>query len=243
MVAYDELRASFAAAVSHELRTPLARILILLESALLPNADVPGIVDRARQVIRDASLLIEDVLTLSRLETAEALGGHCTPLLPLARDVVAALVDEAAEGGVTIRLRGNGELCVPARESLMRLLLRNLVDNAIRHAGAGATLTLGVVARGGSVELSAADDGAGVPDEALPRLFERFYRADESRASTGSGLGLAIVKHVAVAVGGRVEARAASGRGLVVTCTLPRCQARGAGSGPLAQPHDPGFGR
>jgi signal transduction histidine kinase len=96
-------------------------------------------------------------------------------------------------------------------------VLENLIANAIRYAGPGATCTV-TVARG---ELTVADDGAGVEETDLPRLFERFYRADRARASRGTGLGLAIVKHVVTSAGGTVEASGGAARGLTVRCTFP----------------------
>jgi signal transduction histidine kinase len=97
-----------------------------------------------------------------------------------------------------------------------------VAENAVRYAGHGATLTLSVhPADGGLVVLSAHDDGIGVAERDLPRLFERFYRADQARASRGTGLGLAIVKHLVASAGGTVEALGARGRGLEIRCTFP----------------------
>jgi signal transduction histidine kinase len=105
---------------------------------------------------------------------------------------------------------------------MIRVLARNLAENAIRYAGPGATFTLAVEREpDGVVVLSGRDDGLGVEESELPRLFERFYRADRARASRGTGLGLAIVKHVVTQAGGAVEARGRRGGGLEVRCDLP----------------------
>jgi signal transduction histidine kinase len=104
---------------------------------------------------------------------------------------------------------------------MLEIVATNLAENAIRYAGPGTTFTLTVRAQGGEVVLSGVDDGAGVPDEDLPRIFERFYRSDRARASRGTGLGLAIVKHVIAAAGGTVDATNRPGGGLDVRCTLP----------------------
>jgi signal transduction histidine kinase len=102
------------------------------------------------------------------------------------------------------------------------VIARNLAENAIRYAGPGTKLTLAVEReRDGSVVLSAADDGSGVDEATLSRLFERFYRGDRARASRGSGLGLAIVKHVVTQAGGTVEARGGRGAGLEIRCMFP----------------------
>jgi signal transduction histidine kinase len=105
---------------------------------------------------------------------------------------------------------------------MLRVVARNLAENAIRYAGPDATFALTVErAPAGGVVLSARDDGAGVAEAELPRLFERFYRADAARASRGTGLGLAIVKHVVTQAGGVVEARGGQGRGLEIRCSFP----------------------
>jgi signal transduction histidine kinase len=111
---------------------------------------------------------------------------------------------------------------VPVRPRMLRVVVENLAANAIRYAGHGATLRLSVSAADEGVMLEAADDGAGVYEADLPRLFERFYRADRARASRGTGLGLAIVKHVVTTAGGTVEAESAAGRGLRIRCTFPQ---------------------
>jgi len=97
----------------------------------------------------------------------------------------------------------------------------NLVENALRYAGEGATCIVSLSREGGLAVLDVADDGAGVPDQDVPRLFERFFRSDRARTTRGTGLGLAIVKHVVEAAGGNVEARGGQGRGLDVRCVLP----------------------
>jgi two-component system phosphate regulon sensor histidine kinase PhoR len=104
---------------------------------------------------------------------------------------------------------------------MLRVVARNLAENAIRYAGPGTNATLSVTTSEEGVVLRVVDDGAGVDQADLPRLFERFYRADRSRASRGTGLGLAIVKHVVASAGGTVEARGGRGRGLEIRCSFP----------------------
>jgi signal transduction histidine kinase len=104
---------------------------------------------------------------------------------------------------------------------MMRVVVRNLAENAIRYAGPGANAFLSVHREQGDVVLRVVDDGAGVEQSDVPRLFERFYRADRSRASRGTGLGLAIVKHVVASAGGSVEAHGGRGRGLEIRCSFP----------------------
>jgi len=213
---YEQLRTSFTAAVSHELRTPLQRIMALLESAALPGADVQALVARARAEAERAGELVDDILFLGELESTEARPRETTRALPVVRAVAAELETRAAQAGVRILVEGDEAAELPLSERLLRVVVENLAANAVRHAGPGSTLTLS--ARDG--ELLAADDGVGVSAEHLPRLFERFYRADPARSKQGSGLGLAIVKHVVASAGGTVEASSERGAGLTVRCAF-----------------------
>jgi two-component system phosphate regulon sensor histidine kinase PhoR len=212
--AYQELRAGFTAAVSHELRTPLARLLVLLESASLPGADVDGLLEQARQEVEQARELIDDVLFLGELETGrEVVSLGSTPVRPVVDDVVAAYADRALNAEVTLGVRGRGDVELPLRPRMLRVVVENLVMNAIRYAGPGATCIVEL----DTGRLTVFDDGAGVAASDLPRLFERFYRADSARTSRGTGLGLAIVKHIVTSAGGTIEASGAPRRGLTVT--------------------------
>jgi signal transduction histidine kinase len=220
--AYEELRAGFTAAVSHELRTPLARLLVLLETAQLPGEDPRALVEEARREVEQVTELIDDVLFLSELETGSAvvaLGAE--RVLPVLESVAVDLEEQAARAGVNVVAEGDPEIELPLRPRMLRVVAQNLAQNAIRYAGPGTTFRLSVVREDGQVVLTAADDGIGVLERDLPRLFERFYRADTARASRGTGLGLAIVKHVVASAGGTVEARGRRGSGLEIRCAFP----------------------
>ena len=212
---YEELRVGFTAAVSHELRTPLARLLALLESAALPGLDRDALLAQAREQVEEMSELVDDILFLSELESGrEVVALGSTPALPVLEEVRDRLADSAERADVAIRIDAAPDMELPLRRRMLQIVLENLAENAIRYAGPGSTLTL--AARPGL--LQAADDGRGVDEDELARLFERFYRGDRARASRGTGLGLAIVKHVVVAAGGEVEATGGPGQGLHVTC-------------------------
>jgi two-component system, OmpR family, phosphate regulon sensor histidine kinase PhoR len=222
LAAYEELRSGFTAAVSHELRTPLARLLSLLELAGLPNEDVPALVEQARAEVDQIRELIDEVLFLAELESGTrvvSLGAE--PVLPVLREVAAELEEQAARAGVVLRVEGDEDATAEVRPRMLRVVARNLAENAIRYAGPGANATLSVTSAGHGVVLRVIDDGVGVDQADLPRLFERFYRADRSRASRGTGLGLAIVKHVVASAGGTVEADGGRGRGLEIRCSFP----------------------
>jgi two-component system phosphate regulon sensor histidine kinase PhoR len=222
LAAYEELRAGFTAAVSHELRTPLARLLALLESAVLPDFEPEALVEQARREIEQIKELIDDVLFLSELETGRtvvSLGS--TVALPHLREAVESLSEQAERAGVSLAVEGDEEIELPLRPRMLRVVARNLAENAIRYAGEGSAFRLFVVKSGDGVLLEASDDGVGVSAEDAARLFERFYRADRARSSRGTGLGLAIVKHVVTSAGGSVEATGGIGRGLTIRCRFP----------------------
>ena len=215
--AYEELRVGFTAAVSHELRTPLARLLALLESASLPDADSEGLLSQARDQVEEMRELVDDVLFLSELESGrEVVALGSTRALPVLEEVRDRLADSAERADLAIRVEADPSVELPVRRRMLQIVAENLAENSIRYAGAGSTLTLS--AHPGVLE--AADDGRGVDEADLARLFERFYRSDRARASRGTGLGLAIVKHVVTAAGGEVEATGASGQGLTIRCSF-----------------------
>ena len=220
---YRELRVGFTAAVSHELRTPLARLLALIEGASLPGSDPAASLEQMRAEVELMDELIDDVLFLSELETGrEVVSLGSTEAAPLLREIVSELDERSERAGVGLEVEIEDEsLELPLRARMLRIVVQNLAESALRHAGEGATCVLGLRRENGNRILSVRDDGVGVAVDDLPRLFERFYRADRARASRGSGLGLAIVKHVAEAAGGQVEALGAPAEGLEILCRFP----------------------
>jgi signal transduction histidine kinase len=218
LAAYEELRAGFTAAVSHELRTPLARLLALLETAALPGEDPGELVEQARAEVEHIRELIDDVLFLSELETGRAVVAlGSIRALPLVEEQLERLREPADRAGIELRVEGDPSAELPLRPRMLRVVVENLAENAIRYAGPGSTFTVSVA----SGELRVSDDGAGVAEDDLPRLFERFYRADRVRESRGTGLGLAVVKHIVAAAGGTVDAGGAPGHGLTITARFP----------------------
>jgi len=217
LAAYEELRAGFTAAVSHELRTPLARLLALLETALLPSVNPDELIEQGKAEVEQIGELIDDVLFLSELESGRAVVTLAsTPAAPVVLEVVESMAERAVRAGVTLRSEIDETVEIPLRPRMLRVVLENLAENAIRYAGDGSTFSIVLGRVGDEVVLTAADDGAGVNEEDLQRLFERFYRADRARASRGTGLGLAIVKHIVTSAGGLVEAAGGTGQGLEI---------------------------
>ena len=221
---FEELRIGFTAAVSHELRTPLARLLALLDSATLSGADTQTLIAQAREEVEAMAELVDDVLFLSELETGRAvvaLGD--VRVAPIVEDVVAAQRPSAERHGQELVTLVAADVNIAVRPRMLRVLVENLLTNAIRYAGDGARVTVSARTEGDVVLLSVADNGRGVPRAELSRLFERFFRGDRARTTHGTGLGLAIVKHVVTQAGGVVEARKGpGGLGLEIRCTFPR---------------------
>ncbi len=220
---YRELRIGFTAAVSHELRTPLARLLALIESASLPGSDPAKALEQMRSEVVLMDELIDDVLFLSELETGrEVVSLGATQAAPVLRAVVSELAERSERAGVALDLEiADEELQLPLRPRMLRVVVQNLAENALRHAGEGATAVLALRRDNGNRVLTVSDDGVGVDADDLTRLFERFYRADRARVSRGSGLGLSIVKHVVESAGGEVEALGAPTEGLEIRCVFP----------------------
>ena len=240
----ERMRADFVANASHELRTPLTSLIGFIDTLRGPAADDPPAQSRFLGIMAEQAQrmnrLIDDLLSLSRIELNE----HQPPA---ARVEVAALlrrVIEVFEPRLEAR-RIRLELVVP--ETLPAVIgdpdqldqvLQNLLDNAIKYGRDGGTLRVTAQAVAGHVSVAVGDDGAGVPRAQLPRLTERFYRADKhrSRAVGGTGLGLAIVKHIVSRHRGRLTIESTEGVGTTVTFTLPLAPALppGPSPGPLA---------
>ena len=226
-VAYQELRSQFVANVSHELRTPLTGLRGLLEALDDPQMDPEtrrDFVSRAASETQRLEALITDILFLTELETTPGLPSSSRSDLALAAAAtVADLQDVAEEHGVRLELSADGPAWTPLTDRMAATVVRNLVENAVKYAGPGATAATTVQREGDAVTLTVADDGAGIPERHLPHVFERFYRADPSRSKRlgGTGLGLSIVKHIAERFGGRAEASSREGFGTTITVTLP----------------------
>jgi signal transduction histidine kinase len=222
----EQTRRDFVANASHELKTPAASIQAAAETIRTAATDDPSVVPRfAAQLEREAARLariVSDLLDLSRLETGSELD-ESVALDAVVRDESERFEDPAAEAGVALgvaaervpRVRGSG------RD--LALLVRNLVDNAIRYTRPGGRVEVGLGSRNGEVVLTVLDTGLGIPTRDIPRVFERFYRVDRarSRETGGTGLGLSIVKHVVENHGGTIEVSSELGRGTRFEVRLP----------------------
>jgi two-component system phosphate regulon sensor histidine kinase PhoR len=219
---YEGLRVGFTAAVSHELRTPLARLLSLLDTAKLPGVDVDELIEEACAEVVEMTQLVDDILFLSELEQGrEVVALGFTELAPYVDELFEVSRERALRAELALESDVQAGLVVPLRPRMLQVLLGNLLDNAVRYAGRGATFRISAVLEGQSILLDVSDDGAGVDASDVPRLFERFFRSDRSRATRGTGLGLAIVKHIITAADGTAEVEGAPGEGTRFRFVLP----------------------
>ncbi|HZP90657.1 MAG TPA: ATP-binding protein [Actinomycetota bacterium] len=225
----ESIRRDFVANASHELKTPAASIRAAAETLATSALDDPAVVPRfADQLEREAirlSRIVSDLLDLSRLEGGSDLDEEVA-LDALLRDEAERFERAAAEGGIRLSIRSEPAGRVRGSSRDLSLLIRNLVDNAIRYTRPGGTVDVSVGPENGLVVLSVEDTGIGIPSRDLPRVFERFYRVDRarSRETGGTGLGLSIVKHVVENHGGTVQVRSELGRGTTFVVRLPVAQ-------------------
>ena len=224
----EAVRRDFVANLSHELRTPLTSICGYAETLLTDRPDdlttrrfLETILSNGRRMQR----LVDDLLDLSRIES-----GRWQPVpvaldpAAAAREVWGSLGDRTGRRSVEFAIDAAPDaLELRADPDALRQVLTNLLDNSLRHTPPGGTITCRIRREDGGIALSVRDTGTGIAREHLPRIFERFYRADASRSrdAGGTGLGLAIVKHLVEGHGGRVSAESECGAGTAVTCWFP----------------------
>ncbi|MGK5111043.1 sensor histidine kinase [Geodermatophilus sp. CPCC 205506] len=223
----EAVRRDFVANVGHELKTPVGALSLLAE-AVEDAADDPDTVRRfAARMNHEADRLgrlVRELIDLSRLQ-----GGEPLPeLTPVEVDrVVAEAVDRtglaASAKQITIAAGGQLGLVVRGVESQLATAVTNLLANAVAYSPEGTRIAVGARARSGFAEITVTDSGIGIPKEDRSRVFERFYRVDQSRATStgGTGLGLAIVKHVASNHGGSVSVWSEEGLGSTFTLRIP----------------------
>ena len=237
----EEVRRDFVANVSHELKTPVGALALLAET-VEDAADDPEAVrrfaGRMRQEASRLTKLAQDLITLSRIQAAEPIPDPIPVDLSL---VVAEALDrcrmKANAHGIDLAADGEPSLVVLGDEDLLVNALRNLLENAVAYSPEKTRVVVATHrAAGDVVEISVTDQGIGIPQRDLERIFERFYRVDpaRSRATGGTGLGLAIVKHVTAAHGGKVTVGSKVGEGSTFTLRLPIAnRPRAAAGSPL----------
>lgn len=226
----ESMRTDFAANVSHELRTPITNIKgyaeTLQEVGFEDAAQARRFVEVIQRNAQRLAALVEDILLLSFLEQpghAEQIEMHPIAIDEVIAEVVEELAPPAAARRITLDVSDASRLTVMADRRLALQAVGNLVANAVKFSPEGSSVRVRVTASDGLVEIAVADEGPGIPERHLHRIFERFYRVDKarSREQGGTGLGLSIVKHVARVHGGSAHAESVVGRGSTFRLLLP----------------------
>jgi two-component system sensor histidine kinase SenX3 len=244
----EAVRRDFVANVSHELKTPVGAIRLLAE-AVDEAADDPEAVARfaSRMAVESDRLgrLVQQIIELSRLQADDPLDA---PVMVDLDEVVASAVDatatEADTKSITVTAGGQHGLEVFGSHEQIEAAVANLVANAVAYSSEGSRVVVSTSVEDDRVHISVVDQGIGIPEGELDRIFERFYRVDPARhrSTGGTGLGLSIVKHVAATHGGDVRVWSVHGEGSTFTLTLPlgrvRTQAPASGAPPTAPPQE-----
>ncbi|MBW8362957.1 MAG: phosphate regulon sensor histidine kinase PhoR [Rhizobium sp.] len=232
----DAMRRDFIANVSHELRTPLTVVGGFVETLAdapdLPAAESRHYFDLMLDHTRRMQHLLDDLLTLSRLESADHTLKDELVNVPELAQALKAEAESLSRGRHRVSLQCQSEACLKGSLQEIRSALGNLVSNAVRYTPEGGEITLAWRERNGEGVFSVIDTGEGIAAEHIPRLTERFYRVDRSRSreTGGTGLGLAIVKHVLTRHGARLEIQSVPGKGSTFSAVFPaqRLQLPGA---------------
>jgi two-component system, OmpR family, sensor histidine kinase SenX3 len=228
----EAVRRDFVANVSHELKTPVGALTLLAE-AVQEAADDPDAVQRfaGRMQHEGARLgrLVRELIELSRLQGAEPLpGGAPVPVLGILEEAADRTRLAADRAGISVRVSCPSDLVVGGKENQLAMAVANLIDNAVAYSAPDTRVAVSArcIDEDGQqlVEIAVSDQGIGISESDIARVFERFYRVDpaRSRETGGTGLGLAIVKHVATNHGGSVSVWSSEGAGSTFTIRLPR---------------------
>jgi two-component system, OmpR family, sensor histidine kinase SenX3 len=243
----EEVRRDFVANISHELKTPVGALALLaetMEEAAEDPEAVRRFAGRMRQEASRLTYLVQDLITLSRIQAAEPVPD---PIPVDLSAVVAEALDrcrmKASARGIDLVAACDERVMVLGDEDLLVTALRNLLDNAVAYSPERTRVVVSASRDGiRTAQISVADQGIGIPERELERIFERFYRVDpaRSRATGGTGLGLAIVKHVMAAHRGKVTVWSQEGVGSTFTLQMPIASkptgASGSSAGGPAQP-------
>ena len=222
----ERRRREFSAHVSHELKTPLQTIIgsaELLEHGLVTQEDLVRFAGNIRREGLRLVALIDDIIHLSRLEEGMDLPATTFDAKDVLSEVALDFHDAAASRGIALHVDG-GSVRLHSVRPLLKEIVSNLCDNAIRYNVENGTVSMTLLERDGRAVISVADSGIGIPQEEQERIFERFYRVDKShsRSTGGTGLGLSIVKHAAQRIGAEISVKSSPGSGSVFSVNIPR---------------------
>lgn len=215
---------AFASRIAHDVRTPLTPIALMADK--LKRSTDPAVVRAAERIdrsARNASLMVEDLLTFSRL--GRRTEGATVRAAPAVRSILDDYAEKIAAAGIDVTCELDDRVLVACSESLFRQIAGNLIGNALKFVEGRPErrVRLQLTARGDSCLLDVADSGPGIPSEALPHIFDSFYRVPGSQAA-GHGLGLAIVRRIVDAHGGRLTVESTLGQGTTFRVVLPEAR-------------------
>ena len=222
----EQKRTQFVADASHEIKTPLASIKLLSDSILQNDMDT----DTMREFVADIGAeaerlnrMAEKLLALTKLDSNPSSEVEIIHMAPTIRRVSKILLPTAQAAGVTVELHLEDPCPVLLLEDDLYQIVFNLMENGMKYNVPGGKLEVRLFREGDNAVLTVSDTGTGIPEDALPHLFERFYRADKSRsrATGGSGLGLSIVHAFVLNNGGTIRAQSTLGKGSCFTVTFP----------------------
>jgi two-component system phosphate regulon sensor histidine kinase PhoR len=223
----ETVRRDFISNISHELRTPLASLKALADTlrdgALEDPPAAQRFLDRMEVEVDALTQMVQELLELSRIESGQV-GFEMAqvPVVNVVRPPVERLRPQAERADLQLSVDLAPDLPpVLADAERMQQVITNLVHNAIKFTPPGGEVAISATAGEGEVIISVRDTGVGIPADDLPRIFERFYKADRARSGGGTGLGLAIAKHIVLAHGGRIWAESVEGRGSTFYVALP----------------------
>ncbi|MFC1855888.1 two-component system histidine kinase PnpS [Thermodesulfobacteriota bacterium] len=226
----EQIRQDFVANVSHELRTPVASVKgyaeTLLDGALSDEENAEDFVKIIYSDSERLAALIDDLLDLAKIESGKLKMTleKCT-IAPLTERITSGLKRKVKDKSITINMDIPNDLPeIIADEDRIAQVLLNLIDNAIKYTKENGTVTVSATEKDRFVQVDVSDNGAGIPESDLPRIFERFYRVDKARSRElgGTGLGLSIVKHIVQSHGGEVFVNSVVGRGTTFSFTMPK---------------------
>jgi two-component system sensor histidine kinase SenX3 len=223
----EEVRRDFVANISHELKTPIGAVTLLAEALESASEDPEQVRRFAKRLTKESdrlSRITQEIIELSRLQANDAL---THPAVVDIDAVIASAIDQnrvvADSNKIQLLSGGDAGVQVYGDEAMLAMAVHNLIANAIQYSPDGSRVGVGVSSADGIVEIAVTDQGIGIPEDELDRVFERFFRVDpaRSRNTGGSGLGLAIVKHVVQNHGGDIRVWSQPGRGSTFTIRLP----------------------
>lgn len=225
---FESIRRDFIANVTHEIKTPIGAIALLseaMEGALDDPSRMHKFADSLRRETRRLSTLITEIIQLSRVETTNILAkAKPANVGVVVREALERTLVIADAKNIVVNAKYPDDVFVMGDGELLTVAVKNLVENAIQYSDSKQSVGIGVTTRNGHVDIIVTDQGVGIPAEEQSRVFERFYRVDESRDRTtgGTGLGLSLVKHIALSHRGEVTLFSQPGVGSTFTMRLPR---------------------